>query len=537
MHQTLNQMLDERASMFPNKECVISNEDIQGFTYLELHQMAYSLGASLSLFGCKKGDRVILGFNNTPLFFAILFACFNRGLVAVPVDAQLSEDELTTIIDHSDPAAVICSPTAIERLSKICDIDRLLAADDNSNLFTLTKNDTQALDLVALQKEVNPSDNLANDFVDISEETPALLLYTSGTTGTPKGVLYTHNALTTKIRAIGSWFKFDNSFRSLCLLPTHFGHGLICNCLSVFGYGGTLLILPPINLDLIKQLWSIVEKYDINYFSCVPTVLRLLKLYAQDNEGEDSPHRSLKFITCASAPLSPEEIRSFEDTFHVPVLNCYGLTETAGWSACSPNKSYRNLNSVGRALNCTIRIVDDTGKVLSSGKKGEIQIKGPSVLPHYYAPESASNSITESFEDKAITAQPKAIQGGWFSTGDIGELDQDGSLILHARIKELIIRAGKNIYPAEIDSMLMTHPDIEEACSFGITDTLLGEKVAACIVRKQHTALSESDIIEYTQTKIADYKCPQKIHFVKKIPKNNRGKVSRLNLQTMFQNN
>jgi acyl-CoA synthetase (AMP-forming)/AMP-acid ligase II len=335
-------------------------------------------------------------------------------------------------------------------------------------------------------------------FTDVSREDHALLLYTSGTTGRPKGAVFTHQALATKLGAITQWFGFDESFTSLCLLPTHFGHGLICNCLSVFDYGGTLVIAPPFNLDLLGKLWSLVERHGVNHFSSVPTIVRLLNQHASRRPVQIP--RSLKWVTCASAPLWIEDIQEFERHFGVPLLNCYGLTETSGWSACSRNDPERNLASVGMPLACEMRVVG-----------GELQIKGPALM------------------------SSDAIEDGWFATGDIGEIDASGAVFLRSRVKELIIRAGKNIYPAEVDNALMTHPAVAEACTVGLDDELLGEKVAACVVRAEGVSISEKELIAHAQQTLAAYKCPQRIVFVDKIPKTSRGKVNRANLRAIFE--
>jgi long-chain acyl-CoA synthetase len=259
-----------------------------------------------------------------------------------------------------------------------------------------------------------------------------------------------------------------------------------------------LVIAPPFNLDLLRQLWALVDRHGVNTFSTVPTVVRLL------SQRAGSAPRSLKWITCASAPLSSADIEAFQNLFWVPVLNCYGLTETCGWSACSPNDPGRNLESVGLPLGCEIR-----------SHSGELQIKGDSVMRGYFKGEAATDE--------------------WFATGDIGEIDGTGAVFLHSRIKDLIIRAGKNIYPAEVDRVLLSHPEVADACTVGLDDPLLGEKVAACVVRAVGSTLRESALIEYAQNKLAAWKCPQAIAFVERIPKSSRGKVNRSTVKALFQ--
>jgi acyl-CoA synthetase (AMP-forming)/AMP-acid ligase II len=464
-------------------------------TYRELDHAASCFAALLREQGCRAGDRVILGFGNTPAFFAALFGCFRAGCIAAPLDEQLALAELQAIVDHAEPAAIVVDERGSAKFQKLQTAARWVAVED-------------------LQRAASAVDSLieaptAND--------PALLLYTSGSTGTPKGVVYTHQAIVTKLDAIVRHFSFDAALVSLCLLPTHFGHGLICNALSAFSAGGKLILAPPFNLDLLSQLWQIVATHAVTYFSSVPTVVRLLSQYARRAQVKVSP--SLQLVTCASAPLWVSDIETFERDFGVPLLNCYGLTETSGWSACSPNTASRDRASVGIPLACEIRVVDVSGQVLAPGERGQIQIKGPCLMSGYYR----SPELTQ-----------QVLREGWFATGDFGEVSAAGAVTLHSRIKDLIIRAGKNIYPAEVDRVLMSHPEVADACTVGLNDSLLGEKVAACVVRDAGSTLSETTLIAYTQQKLAAYKCPQQIAFVERIPKTSRGKVNRSSLRSVF---
>lgn len=495
--KTLDELLRIRATALAEKPCVRSAEDGTALSYGELDRRASVFAAALRRRGCRAGDRVVLGFGNTPELFSALFGCLRAGLIAVPVDPRLAAGELQTIVDHAAPAAVVLD-------------------DGTESHFERLRLGSAALS-VAEGLETADEPAWPEEPESPGCDTPALLLYTSGTTGNPKGALFSHGSLVAKVQAIARWFGLDESCASLCLLPTHFGHGLICNCLSTFGYGGTLVIAPPFNLDLLGRLWPILDRHEVSTFSSVPTVIRLLNRYAE-RRGSKAP-ASLKFVTCASAPLRPQDVEEFQSNFGVPLLNCYGLTETSGWSACSPNLPGRNLASVGKALDCEIRIVDPSREPLKPGEEGELQIKGPGVMIGYY-------------ENPGGTAE--VLRDGWFSTGDIGEIDETGAIFLYSRIKELIIRAGKNIYPAEVDHALMSHPEVVEACTVGLEDPLLGEKVAACVVLRRDSALGEAALIAHVQERLAAYKCPERISFVEQIPKSSRGKVRRSRLRSLF---
>ncbi|PTL78927.1 class I adenylate-forming enzyme family protein [Vitiosangium sp. GDMCC 1.1324] len=497
MMETLSELLRARSTGMHDKPCIKTPDGSVALTYGELDRAASAFAARLQERACRAGDRVLLGLSNTPDFFVALFGCFRGGMIAVPVDANLAREELQALADHAQPAAII-------------------AGDGTGSRFKDLRVGCEVLTLEDLQL---PGEQATATSEKDLPGNPALLLYTSGTTGNPKGVLSSHATLLRKIESIRQSFGFDESYTSLCLLPTHFGHGLICNSLATFGYGGTLVITPPFNLDLLRELWSILNRNGVNTFSSVPTVVRLLLQYATRRDaGSVCP--SLKFVTCASAPLRPEEIEAFQRQFNVPLLNCYGLTETCGWIACSPNSPERNLASVGRALDCEIRAFGSNGEPLKPGEKGELRVKGPGVMAGYYSHSDTPGPVA---------------QDGWFATGDVGEVDESGAVFLHSRVKEIIIRAGKNVYPAEVDSVLLSHPDVVDACTVGLEDQLFGEAVAACVARREGSTLSEVALIDYVRGRLSSYKCPQRILFVERIPKTSRGKVNRSKLRSLFE--
>jgi acyl-CoA synthetase (AMP-forming)/AMP-acid ligase II len=230
----------------------------------------------------------------------------------------------------------------------------------------------------------------------------------------------------------------------------------------------------------------------------------------------------LRFVTCASAPLHPEEGEAFEARFGVPLLNCYGITEGGTWSAMSPDDPSRDRRSVGTATGCRFRAVDREGdqvRVLPAGEIGELEIAGPSVMLGYHGDAEATAMV---------------LRDGWLSTGDLGSVDQGGRVYLAGRKKELIIRAGANIYPAEIEGVLLRHGGVAEAYVVGLEHPVLGEKVAACVVRKEGSQVSERELLDHCRAVLAPYKCPEEIRFVDAVPKTSRGKVTRASLAALF---
>jgi long-chain acyl-CoA synthetase len=503
---TLSEIIAENARKLGAKPCVIIPGSEATLTYEELDQRATRFAQFLAQSGCTRGSRVLIAIHNTPESFVALVGTMRAAMVAIPIDSNLAAPELQKIITHAEPALIVVDDNSVGKLAPIeaaCP-RATVGAHAHAGVLRFDAAHAGLGTLETLAPKIDPSEL-------------ALILYTSGTTGLPKGVMHSHAGLAAKLVTIQQWFKFDASYRSLCLLPTHFGHGLICNCLATLNYGGTLVLCRPFDLDLVQKLWRIVEEQRINTFSTVPAVVRLLLRFAERSGQVRVP--SLRFVTCASAPLRAEDVEAFESQFGVPLLNCFGITETASWTAFSPRDPGRDKASVGIAHGCEIRAVDDAGKPLPPGQAGELQVRGPSVMLGYY-------------KNPELTAQ--TIKDGWFCTGDHGKVDGENRVFILGRIKELIIRAGLNVYPADVDAVLLSHPEVAEAYSVGLEDKMLGEKVVAAAVRKEGSTISEQDLIAHCRANLAGYKCPERICFVDAIPKTSRGKVNRANLRPLF---
>jgi acyl-CoA synthetase (AMP-forming)/AMP-acid ligase II len=501
----VDEILTRATARSPDKPCILVPEG-PTLTYRELDRRASAFARVLRQQGCQPGDRLALANCNTPGFFAALFGALRAGLIAVPVDANLGPLELKNVLAHSQPRAVV--------------VDRRTAA-----AFATLEVTRWALDADAGV----PWHDLDASGLDAAPELPtrpdpqpegAILLYTSGTTAAPKGALHGHAGVLSKLAAIQQWFGLDEHTTSLCLLPTHFGHGLVASCLATFHYGGTLVLCRPFDLQLLQRLFALVEQYQVNVLSSVPAIIRLLLRFAEATGQARTPApSSLRFLTCASAPLHPDEVDAFEARFGVPLLNCYGITEGGTWSAMSPPSGERDRRSTGTAHGCRIRAVDSHRVELPPGEIGHLEISGPSLMLGYYLdPEATARTIVD----------------GWLATGDLGHVDAQGRLFLAGRSKELIIRAGANIYPAEVEAVVMRHPGVAEAYVVGLDHPILGERVAACVVLRAGHTVSREELITHCRGHLAHYKCPEEIKFVDAVPKTSRGKVVRASIQAVF---
>lgn len=485
------------AQRWPDKPAILLPSGAIALTHLQLEEQTAALAAALRAYGIAPAARVVIAFNNTPSFFVALFGVLRAGAVAVPVDVNLSLRDLTWILDSAAPDAIL-----IDRVS-----ERVSEAAAGRPLLPVGEDGSPSGWPAGTPAEA-PASRQSADL--------ALILYTSGSTGTPKGVMHSHATILSRVELIRAWFSLSSDFRALCLLPTHFGHSLICNCLSTFNYGGSLVLCRPFDLDLVRQLWKVIDDCQVNTFSTVPAVVRLLLLADRRHQARA---KSLRFVTCASAPLRPEEVAEFTARTGVPLLNCYGITETASWNSFSPLEAPGDPASVGIAFGSEVRAMDELGRPLPTGEVGELQVRGPAVMLGYYrAPELTAHSLVD----------------GWFATGDLGRVDAEGRVFLLARTKEVINRAGMKIYPAAIDAVLLEHPEVAEAYACGLADRILGERVGACVVARPGMQPSEADLLAFCRKLLAPYQCPDRILILAAIPKTSRGKVNRANLAALF---
>ena len=335
----------------------------------------------------------------------------------------------------------------------------------------------------------------------------ALILHTSGSTGRPKRVPLRHRNLAASTRNIAQTYALGPADRSLCFMPLFHVHGLMASTMATLLTGGTVVVPERFNA---LTFWRMVRECGVTWYSAVPTMHQLI-LTRKRSGGE-----KLRFVRSCSAALPPDLMRRMEDYFAAPVLEAYGMTEASHQMASNPlPPAPRKPGSVGRETGVRISIRDGQGGELPAGEAGEVCIDGPGVIREYE-------------NDPEATA--KSFFGVWFRTGDQGILDGDGYLRLTGRIKELIIRAGENIAPREIDEVLLAHPAVAEAVAFGVPHPTWGEEVEAAVVLRPDHAAGEADLIAFCRGRLADFKCPVKIHMLASIPRTATGKIQRLNV-------
>ncbi|CCK72931.1 Pcs60p KNAG_0M00780 [Huiozyma naganishii CBS 8797] len=335
----------------------------------------------------------------------------------------------------------------------------------------------------------------------------AMVLHTSGTTSLPKTVPLLHLNIVRSTLNISNTYKLSSADRSYIVMPLFHVHGLIGVLLSTFRTQGSVVIPPKFHP---KKFWQEFVDFKCNWFSCVPTISMIML-----NVPKPDPMPHIRFIRSCSSALAPSTFHKLESEFQAPVLEAYAMTEAAHQMTSNnlpPGK--RKASTVGQPQGVEVFILDDKDNVLPQGATGEVSIRGENVTPGYKNNEKANR---ENFTRRE----------NYFRTGDQGYFDSEGFLVLTGRIKELINRGGEKISPIELDSVMLSHPQVEEAVSFGVADDMYGQVVQAAVVLKPGAQLNYQQLCQYMEDKLASFKIPTKVYFVDKLPKTATGKIQR----------
>jgi acyl-CoA synthetase (AMP-forming)/AMP-acid ligase II len=458
-------------------------------SYGSLRTQVEALADALAAAGVSRGDRVGIALPNG-LPAVVCFLAASVAGTAAPLNPAYTEEEFRFYLNDTGARTLIVPPEGADAARN--------AAGDRIRVLTV---DADPAGIVGLS-----SGGGRRSIAAPSKDDVALVLHTSGSTGRPKRVPLTHANLSISARNIAKWYKLGPDDVSMCVMPLFHVHGLVASMLATLATGGTLVVPPRFNP---LSFWRIARDHGVTWFSAVPTLHQLL--LARRGAGRPAGSETLRFIRSCSASLPPRVMHEMEESFGAPVLEAYGMTEAAHQIASNPlPPAEHRAGSVGCGADVSVGIMDDEGTLLPVGQRGEVVIKGPNVITGY---ENNPDANVQSFFD------------GWFRTGDEGFLDRDGYLTLVARIKELINRGGEKFAPREIDEVLLTHPAVAEAVTFGVPHATWGEEVAAAVVLRG--AATEEELISYCRERLADFKSPKRIHITENIPRTATGKIQR----------
>lgn len=445
--------------------------------------------AQLSGAGIALGSNVIIAHGGTPEFFVDLLATWQCGACASCTNADLTDAELINVAEFTESDAILLG----------------------------TRNKPERQDNITWIEGLpeNPSSTSKVDplVIEASADAHALILFTSGTTGTPKGVVHSFRSLGERI--INNHDHIANAVmaRTLCVLPTHFGHGLIGNCLTPLLAGGELFLASGGGLMVAAKLGAFLSARDITFMSSVPAFWKIALKASRSPET-----KTLKQIHVGSAPVAAdliEEIVAWTGTDDV--RNMYGITETANWVAGGSARDRKPEDGlIGPMWGGEAAVATSDGSVKSQGE-GEILLRPPSLMVGYLKQPDLTSEV---------------IKAGWYHTGDTGTVDEKGAIQLTGRIKNEINRGGMKVSPEEIDLLLERHDAITEACAFGLADEVAGETVAAALAIKEGSTIDLKDLRIWCMERIRKECVPERWYILNEIPKTDRGKLNRDNVRT-----
>ncbi len=500
----LGNWLYQRAQRTPQRTALVFEGN--SWTYAELQQRIDRLAAALRAGGVCHGDRVgFLGLNQ-PAFLETLFAAARLGAVFVPLNFRLAGPELDYIInDAGVHTLVVDAPhrPVIDGIRAQLPCRRYLSADQPADGWP------DMASLLAAHEPLASGEPVAEDEV-------ALIMYTSGTTGRPKGAMLTHGNI---------WWNNTNGLLTIDLLEDdvslvvaplfHIG-GLNVTTLVTWQKGGCLVLHRGFDP---QRFLEDAAKYRVTTTFAVPAMLLFVSQHPAFASADLS---SLRTIVCGGAPV-PEPLMRLYEKRGVPINQGYGLTETAPMvTFLSPEWGLKKIGSAGRTPPfCEVRIAAADGRILTGpGAKGEVLTRGPNIMKGYWNKPDATAA--------AIDAE------GWFHTGDIGYLDADGFLFIADRLKDMVISGGENVYPAEVESVLYEHPAVAEVAVIGLPDPDWGEAVVAVVACKSGASVELEALRAFAEGRLAHYKLPSRLEFVTALPRNPAGKVLKFELRARF---
>ena len=501
---SIDELFRNAVDRSPDREAVAFPGPDVRLTYRELADRVDAVAAGLQAQGIGAGDHVMIHLTNVPEFVESFFACARIGAVSMPTNTRLTSRELSYLLGDADPSAVISEPSFEGDLAEAdhaLDPDRAFVvggSDRYSEYGTLSGHDSELVDPVE------------------SEETdPATLMYTSGTTGHPKGCLASHFNMVNGALNYQATYETGDGLRSLVTVPLFHGTGLLANTLHTVANAGTTVVLEGYDPETFLET---IEREDVEFVIAVPTNYILATEKADPSEYDLS---SWRIGAYGGAPMPSTVVSRIRESFpDLALCNAYGTTETVAGLATTCPDEYTDeyAHTVGLpTAPIELKVIDEDRTPLGPGEVGELAIRGPIIVDRYL---NKPEKTAAAFED------------GWHYTGDLASIDEDGFVELKGRNRDLIVRGGENIYALDVEEALVTSGKVIEASVTSFPDEVLGERVLAAVVPKDGVRLTEADLEDVCEEQLADYKHPDVFRILDELPKNPNGKVIKGELLT-----
>jgi acyl-CoA synthetase (AMP-forming)/AMP-acid ligase II len=507
MKNNLGLFLTKRAFLSPDREAYVDSHSALRLTYRALNERSNQMANAFVAAGIKKGERVGLLLMNSAEFMESYFALAKIGAVVVPLNWRLVADELEFILKDSETERLIFDTDFVDTVADLhsrgdkTDIQQWLQVGDEIAHFA--ESYTAFRDAASIEE---PDCTAADDDM-------IYIMYTSGTTGLPKGVVHTHDTAVWAILSIAATTDYHEGDIYLGALPMFHVGALTPLAVNVYA-GATSVVMRAFEPTLA---WELIEREKITTGLAVPAMLNFMVQVGEFKERFD--FSTLRWIMTGAAPV-PVALTELYHDLGIGLLQVYGLTESCG-PACVMDSAnaLKYPDSTGKAFFFTdVKVVDEEGNTCPPGEAGEVWVAGRHIMIEYWnRPEATSEAIVD----------------GWLRTGDVATMNEEGFVAIQDRIKDMIISGGENVYPAEIEGVLATHPGIVEAAVIGQASEKWGESPLAIVV-KSDEALTEAEVIDYCRGKLAGYKQPKAAVFIEEIPRNPSGKILKRLLREQF---
>jgi malonyl-CoA/methylmalonyl-CoA synthetase len=468
-------------------------------SYGEVLEQSARIGKALLAAGAGPGERLMVQVEKTPEAVALYLAALRIGAIYLPLNTGYRRDEVEYFLADAAPKVVVVTPG-----SPLA--DESLVKDHGARMLTLDAAGRGSLIEAASRQPAELVEFRCDD------DTIAAILYTSGTTGKPKGAMLSHGNLSSNAAALHEIWRFEPRDKLLHALPIFHTHGLFVALNTTLMNGTSMIFLPRFDAAEVARLLP-----RATIMMGVPTFYT--RLLATPEFGRDCCHHMRLFIS-GSAPLTVETFRAFRERTGHTILERYGMTE-ANMITSNPYLRERVAGSVGFPLpDVSLRIADDRGKALKPGEVGGIEVKGPNIFKGYWRnPEKTKSEFRAD---------------GYFITGDVGRIDERGYLHIVGRSKDLIISGGFNVYPKEVETVIDALPGVAESAVIGVPHADLGEAVVAVVVSRPEAPLAERQIVEATREHLASYKAPKAVFLIEQLPRNTMGKVEKAKLREAY---
>lgn len=505
----LSTVLHETAKRLPQKPAYYFMDEAS--TYAELDGAITKFASGLEQLGVKKGDHVALLLGNSPYFVIGLYGAMRLGATVIPINPIYTPDEIGYILNNGDVNTIISLDLLVPLAEKM---HHLLPKVENYIICDTPQGKESGIDPTQLTiypklkafTGVLATGDLQYQGPELNEDDLAIILYTSGTTGKPKGAMLTHKNLYSNARDVGTYLHMSEDDRVITTLPMFHVFCLTVSLNAPLLRGATILIDPKFSP---KEIFRLTKEYEATIFAGVPTMYNFIYQYP---EGDPEDLKSLRLCISGGAAMPVALLKSFEEKFNVMISEGYGLSEAAPVTCFNPLDRPRKPGSIGQSIvHVENKVVDELGEEVPVGQSGELIVRGPNVMKGYYKMP----------EETAAT-----IRDGWLYTGDMAKMDEEGYFYIVDRKKDLVIVGGYNVYPREVEEVLYNHEDVVEVAVVGVPDPYQGEAVRAYVVSKNPN-LTEEAVIAYCREHLAKYKVPSSIEFLEELPKNTTGKILR----------